>query len=216
MREQATLGGADIAVVGSQRAAARAELGAGEAEAVFLFVGSGFWRKGLDAAIAALAHCKGGRFRLAVAGEDRQAARFARQARRAGLGDRVRFLGACADVRSLYAAADCFILPTRYDPLPGAALEALAMGLPAIVGRRSGAAELVRHGESGWICDPEDARGLARLMEAAAEVFASAAAAEAARSAVKECGVEEVIRKLVDLYGALADGAPGGGRQGTG
>jgi UDP-glucose:(heptosyl)LPS alpha-1,3-glucosyltransferase len=103
------------------RAAARAELGAGDADVVFLFVGSGFWRKGLDAAIGALGRCADRRFRLAVAGRDRQAAPFARQARAAGLGDTVRFLGGREDVRPLYAAADCFILPTRYDPLPGAA-----------------------------------------------------------------------------------------------
>jgi len=125
------------------RKAARAELGAGDADVLFLFVGSGFWRKGLDAAIDALARCADRRFILAVAGRDRQAARFARQARAAGLGDAVRFLGGREDVRPLYAAADCFILPTRYDPLPSAALEALAMGLPAIVGRRSGAAEVI-------------------------------------------------------------------------
>jgi UDP-glucose:(heptosyl)LPS alpha-1,3-glucosyltransferase len=149
------------------RAAARSELGAGDADFLFLFVGSGFWRKGLDAAIGALARCADRRFSLAVAGRDRMAARFAGQAREAGLGNKVHFLGGREDVRRLYAAADCFILPTRYDPLPSAALEALAMGLPAIVGRRSGAAEIVRPGY-GWICDPADVGGLAHLMRDAA------------------------------------------------
>jgi UDP-glucose:(heptosyl)LPS alpha-1,3-glucosyltransferase len=186
------------------RAGGRAELGAGSEDIVFLFVGSGFWRKGLDAAIAALARCAGARFLLAVAGRDRQAARYARQAHDAGLGERVRLLGGRAEVRSLHAAADCFLLPTRYDPLPGAALEALAMGVPAIVGRRSGAAELVRQGESGWICDPEDVGGLAELMQAAARAAGKAGANEAARDAVKDCGIDEVTRKLVDLYAALA------------
>src|SRR5260221_6608048 len=55
------------------RAAARAELGAGEGETLFLFVGSGFWRKGLDAAIGALAACANPAFRLLVGGRDRQA-----------------------------------------------------------------------------------------------------------------------------------------------
>ncbi|MGH9578593.1 MAG: glycosyltransferase family 4 protein, partial [Terriglobales bacterium] len=117
------------------RAAARAELGAGGKECLFLFVGSGFWRKGLDVAIAALARCVDERFRLVVAGRDRQAARFAGQARAEGVADRVKFLGGREDVRPLYAAADCFILPTRYDPFPNTVLEALAMGLPAIAGQ---------------------------------------------------------------------------------
>jgi len=187
------------------RTAARAELGAGAADSIFLFVGSGFWRKGLDAAIDAIARCADKRFILAVAGRDRQAARFARQAHAAGLGDRVRFLGGRDDVRRLYAGADCFILPTRYDPLPSAVLEALAMGLPAIVGRRSGAAEIVRHGECGWICDPGDVGGLAQSMREAAEV-AGDAVADAARAASERYGIDDMTQMLTDLYDALVQG----------
>jgi UDP-glucose:(heptosyl)LPS alpha-1,3-glucosyltransferase len=195
------------------RMGARTELGAGAADFLFLFVGSGFWRKGLDAAIDALAQCTDKRFILAVAGRDRQAARFARQAHAAGLGDRVRFLGGREDVRRLYAGADCFILPTRYDPLPSAALEALAMGLPAIVGRRSGAAEVVQQDECGWICEPGDVGGLARLMREAADVAGETAAADAARAASESYGIEDMTRKLIGLYGALVQGGPGERRQ---
>jgi UDP-glucose:(heptosyl)LPS alpha-1,3-glucosyltransferase len=195
------------------RTAARAELGAGAAEFVFLFVGSGFWRKGLDAAIDALARSADKRFVLAVAGRDRQAARFARRAHAAGLGDRVRFLGGREDVRRLYAGADCFILPTRYDPLPSAVLEALAMGLPAIVGRRSGAAEIVRHGECGWICEPGGVGALAHMMREAADIAGGTAAAEAARAASERYGIDDMTRKLIRLYDALARGrTTGGGR----
>lgn len=190
------------------RAAARAELGAGQADVVFLFVGSGFWRKGLDAAIGALGRCADRRFRLAVAGRDRQAARFARQAHAAGLGDKVRFLGGREDVRPLYAAADCFILPTRYDPLPGAALEALAMGLPAIVGRRSGAAEIVQPG-FGWICEPDDIGGLAHLMREAANGARDASAADAARAASERYGIDDMTQKITGLYAALTHRQPG-------
>jgi len=195
------------------RTVARAEFGAGAADILFLFVGSGFWRKGLDAAIDALTQCADKRFILAVAGRDGQAARFARQAQAGGLGDRVRFLGGREDVRRLYAGADCFILPTRYDPLPSAALEALAMGLPAIVGRRSGAAEIVRHGECGWICEPGDVGGLAHLMREAADIAGGAAAAEAARAASESYGIDDMTRKLTGLYDALGQNrATGGGR----
>ena len=189
------------------RAAARAEIGAGEGEVVFLFVGSGFARKGLDAAIGALAACGDSRYRLAVAGRDRDAARFAALAGAQGLGGRVRLLGGREDLRSLYAAADCFILPTRYDPFPSTALEALAMGLPAIVGRRSGAAETVRHGENGWICDPEDISGLARLMHTAARAARDAGADNslraAARTTAEDYGIDDMARKLTELYAAL-------------
>jgi UDP-glucose:(heptosyl)LPS alpha-1,3-glucosyltransferase len=189
------------------RAAVRAELGAAAGEILFLFIGSGFARKGLDAAIGALAGCGNAPYRLAVAGRDRDAARFAALAAARGLGDRVRLLGGRDDVRPLYAAADCFILPTRYDPFPNTVLEALAMGLPAIVGRRSGAAEIVRHGENGWISEPDDGAGLVQLMHRAARIAADeirdAAARAAARSAAESYGIDDMARKLTQLYATL-------------
>jgi UDP-glucose:(heptosyl)LPS alpha-1,3-glucosyltransferase len=191
------------------REAARTELGAGAQDFLFLFVGSGFWRKGLDAAISALAALNGGgegSFRLAVAGRDRDAARYAAQAAAAGLGDRLRLLGGRDDVRRLYAAADCFILPTRYDPFPNTALEALAMGLPVIVGARSGAAEILRPGENGWICDPADVGGLAAAMREAVRTIRSSgdATRAAARNTAEDYGIDEMARKLTGLYGTLA------------
>ncbi len=192
------------------RPAARAELGVGEGEVLFVFVGSGFARKGLDAAIRALAACgpyAGAPYRLAVAGRDRDAARFAALAAACGQRGRVRLLGGRDDVRPLYAAADCFILPTRYDPFPNTVLEALAMGVPAIVGRRSGAAEIVRHGENGWICDAEDVSGLARLMREAAgaarEAGAENSLRDGARTTAEKYGIDDMARKLADLYAAL-------------
>jgi UDP-glucose:(heptosyl)LPS alpha-1,3-glucosyltransferase len=189
---------------GGLRAAARAERGLGESDNLFLFVGSGFWRKGLDAAIAALAASGDASLRLAVAGRDRDRAGYVSQIDAAGLGGRVYLLGGRDDVRPLYAAADCFLLPTRYDPFPNTALEALAMGLPAIVGKRSGAAEVVRVGENGWVCDPADVAGLARLMQEAARASGDNRMQAAARAAAESYGIDQMAAKLTELYGALA------------
>ena len=184
------------------RAPARSGLGLAEGEFAFLFVGSGFARKGLDLAIAALTRAAERSFVLLAAGHDRDAARFAALARASGVAERVRLLGPREDVRPLYAAADCFILPTRYDPFPGAALEALAMGLPAIVGRRCGAAEILRQGESGWICEPEDVTQLADLMRSAATAGDRPRAA--ARATAEGYGIDAMAQKLTQLYATLA------------
>jgi len=145
------------------RGKARAELGCRPRDTLFLFVGSGFARKGLDAAIAALAQAANESFWLLVVGRDRDEGRYKNLAKDL----KVLFLGGKEDVRPLYAAADCLILPTRYDPFPNTVLEAFAMGLPAIVSSRCGAAEIVEPGVNGWICEPDDAAGLARLMQGA-------------------------------------------------
>jgi UDP-glucose:(heptosyl)LPS alpha-1,3-glucosyltransferase len=186
------------------RGAARAELGVNPRDTLFLFVGSGFSRKGLDAAIAALARAAEPAFRLLVAGRDREQARFTAQVQSAGA--RVSFLGAREDVRPLYAAADCFILPTRYDPFPNTALEALAMGLPVIVSSRCGAAEVVEPGRNGWICQPDDVPGLAAAMRAAgAAVHDAEALQRAARETAERFGIDAMARQLTELYARLDD-----------
>jgi UDP-glucose:(heptosyl)LPS alpha-1,3-glucosyltransferase len=169
------------------RGAARAEIGCSQRDMVFLFVGSGFSRKGLDAAIAAVQETP---FWLAVVGKDEY---------KGPAGERVRFLGGKEDVRPFYAAADGFVLPSRYDPFPNTVLEAMAMGLPAIVSSRCGAAEVIEPGVNGWICQPDDARGIARLMQ---EALAKNVG-QAARATAERYGIDAMARQLVDLYGSL-------------
>ena len=107
------------------------------------------------------------------------------------------------ELRPLYAAADCFILPTRYDPFPNTALEALAMGVPAIVSSRCGAAELIEPGENGWVCEPDDAAGLARLMREAAAARHAERRSRAARATAARFGLEQMAAQLAGLYALL-------------
>jgi len=173
------------------RGPTRAELGCSPRDTVFVFVGSGFSRKGLDAAIAAAAQ---GSYWLVVVGKDRYAG---------SVPERVKFLGGREDVRPYYAAADCFILPSRYDPFPNTVLEAMAMGLPAIVSTRCGAAEVIEPGVNGWTCQPDDIPGIARLMHEA-ERNAGARMGVAARATAERFGIDAMARQLTDLYGSLA------------
>lgn len=188
------------------RGAARAEIGCQPRETVFLFVGSGFARKGLDTAIAALARSANAAYWLVVVGKDREAEHYARRARAAGVAERVRFVGPREDVRPFYAAADCFVLPSRYDPFPNTALEALAMSLPAIVSSRCGAAEIIERGVNGWVCEPGDVAGLARLMREADASLRSNAMALAARATAERFGIDEMAGRLCSLYETLNRG----------
>ena len=137
-----------------------------------------------------------------VVGTDRESRRFAEQA--APLGDRVRFLGGREDVRPFYTAADCLILPSRYDPFPNTVLEAFAMGVPAIVSSRCGAAEIIERGVNGWICEPDDAAGLARLLDEADRAMRSGHLPRAARETAERYGMDEMAGRLTELYARLA------------
>jgi len=183
------------------RGAARAEIGCAPRDTLFLFVGSGFSRKGLGAAIEALRIANHRSYWLLIVGKDREAARFMAQA--APLGERVRFLGARDDVRPLYAAADCLILPTRYDPFPNTVLEALAMALPAIVSTQCGAAEIIEPGVNGWLCEPDDPAALARLLRAADEAARDTEVSNAARASVERFSLDAMAGRLSALYQRL-------------
>jgi UDP-glucose:(heptosyl)LPS alpha-1,3-glucosyltransferase len=186
-----------------RRGSARAELGCTPRDTVFLFVGSGYARKGLGAAIAALAGTANDASWLVVAGRDKEEEKFRRQARAAGLERRIRFVGARDDVRSLYAAADCFILPSRYDPFPNTVLEALAMGVPAIASSRCGAAEVIEPGTNGWVCRPDDPKGLGALLRQADEAVRRGGLDKAARATAERFGLDAMAQKMAELYSSL-------------
>ncbi|MCF8064951.1 MAG: glycosyltransferase family 4 protein [Desulfarculaceae bacterium] len=126
----------------------REELGLEQGRPVLLFLGSGWERKGLAFALAALARLP--QALLLVAGRDRPQP-WQNKARALGVEGRVRFLGLQSQVAPLLAAADALVLPTIYDPCSIACLEALYVGTPVVTTAAAGASELVQEGLSGAV-----------------------------------------------------------------
>ncbi len=169
----------------------------------FLYVGSGFERKGVPQLLAAIARMKSQQAQLVIVGQDRHQAVFERQARKLGLGKRVIFAGPQKDVRPYYGMADAFVLPTRYDPMPNAALEAMACGLPIITSTTCGIASRVVAGTNGFVCDALDVEQLASHLDRLALPGGAAAMRESAREAVTDLDLETMAAKLIDLYRSL-------------
>ena len=173
----------------------RAELGLAPAEYVALFAGTGWERKGLRHAIAAVKALKIP-VTLLVAGRS--------ETRGLPSSDRVRFLGALPGerLRAVLAAADVFILPTLYDPFSNACIEALAAGLPVITTTANGFAEILVHGVEGDAVAPGDTAALA----AALASWADPARREAVRPRLLEkaarCSVEENLARTLDVITA--------------
>jgi UDP-glucose:(heptosyl)LPS alpha-1,3-glucosyltransferase len=184
-----------------EREAVRARFGIADAT-LFVLVGSGYERKGVAQAIAALART-GAPAMLLVAGRERRRGRYESLARQHGVAERVIFAGAVDDVRPLYGAADAFVLPTLYDPLPNACLEAMACGLPIVTSRQCGAAELVAPDGGGFVVDALDVDGLAAAMRRLLDPALRAALGQKARSAVLPLTPAAMAAKLVSLYATL-------------
>jgi UDP-glucose:(heptosyl)LPS alpha-1,3-glucosyltransferase len=183
----------------AHRAAMRSKLGIPEDALTYVFVGGGFERKGLFRLIEAFARSGRQDAHVLVVGRDKGQARAQRLATSRGVAARVHFAGAQLDVQPWYAAADCFVLPTLYDPFPNAALEAMACGLPVIVTLQSGTAELIREGVNGMVCDAFDEASLADFLLRLDPARAREMGAQA-RETAAQFGLEAMAQKLVALY----------------
>lgn len=183
------------------RAEVRMELQIPTSAPLFLFVGSGFARKGVAACLEAIAHVPAAF--LLIVGHDKQAARFRRLADQLGVAARVRFAGAQTDTARFYGAADAFVLPTLYDPLPNAALEAMASGLPVITSTKSGAAELIENGVQGFVCDALDRDALAAAFRTLCDVPRAQAMGAAARTVAERLDTQQMTAQLMALYREL-------------
>jgi len=184
------------------RDATRAGLGLGAGHVAFLLVGSDYARKGVATAIRALARLPAAAH-LVIVGRDKAPGRYQRLAQREHLGDRVIFAGPHKDPRRFLGAADAFVLPTLYDPLSNAVLEALACGLPVVTSRRCGAGELVVAHDAGFTCEAIDVGAFAESMRTLLDPDERARRAERAPGAVAALTPEDMTRRMLELYGTL-------------
>ena len=180
----------------------RARYGIAQDACVFLIVGSEYARKGVGRAIEALAHVPPPAH-LLVVGKDRHPSRYESLARTMHVANRVTFAGAQTDPRPFYGSADAFVLPTLYDALSNAVLEALASGLPVITSDRCGAGELVRAHDAGVVCGARDIEAIAAAMRAMLDATPREQASRHAIAAVADLTPAAMAARLVTLYETL-------------
>jgi len=116
---------------------------------LILFLGSGFYRKGLDIAIRGLQYMDDD-FHLLVIGKGSPKS-FLKIANHIGVENRVHILGPQEKGWKYASICKGFILPSRYEPFGRAAAEAQSMGLPALVSDRTGYAELIQDKKNGIV-----------------------------------------------------------------
>lgn len=126
-----------------RRTQLREALSIPENDTVFLFVGSGWKRKGAQIAIDAFRAMDRKDCWLILAGKGK--------ASRTGHSQIIQS-GPVSDPTDHYLAADVFVLPTLYDPFSNACLEAAAFGLPVITTDANGFSEVIhRYPGSGEV-----------------------------------------------------------------
>lgn len=129
------------------------------------------------------------------------------QANQLGIEPRVIFSGYVPreQMPARYAAAHIFVLPSYNEGMSVATLEALAAGLPVVITRTGGAAELVTEGENGLVFDWADiARLTAHLRHLAFNRDLARQMGAAARIHAERFGWENVVRQYQDLFMLLS------------
>jgi glycosyltransferase involved in cell wall biosynthesis len=78
-----------------------------------------------------------------------------------GTAAHVRFLGHVPGVADFLALGDVFVFPSLYEGMPGAVIEAMAMGLPIVGSDIPSVRGVVEPGTNALLVDPSDRRALA-------------------------------------------------------
>ena len=166
--------------------------GSGGGTVALLAVGAVVPRKGYDVLVAGLAEVRDLSWRLVIVGDrgrdPAEAARLDADIAARRLGDRIEAVGAVADARlaGLYAAADIFVLASRFEGYGMVYAEAIAHGLP-VIGTTAGAIPETVPAGAGVLVPPDDVAALARALRClivdpvARQELATAARTAAAR-----------------------------------
>jgi glycosyltransferase involved in cell wall biosynthesis len=130
-----------------------------------LFVGRLVAQKSLECLVAALAMLDPAeRPWIALAGDGPLREPIEQLALEAGVAADMRFLGVRSDTARLMQAADFLVLPSRFEGLSNALLEAMAAGCPAIASAVGGTPELIEDGRTGLLFAPGSADALSACM----------------------------------------------------
>lgn len=167
------------------------------------FVGRLAPQKNVGALIEAMAGLKGAKLRLI--GDGPQQAELAALAERFQVD--IEMLGNVphAELPRLLAECEIFVLPSLYEGLPKALLEAMSAGVPVIATKVQGSGAVIRHRDTGWLCDDTSPESLRRALSSMLEDSRlRTQIGRAARRYVQEnFSLEKVLAQEVAVYQEL-------------
>lgn len=154
---------------------------------------------------------RSGNLRLLVVGDGRLLPVLRETAIRLGIAEACRFPGNIAKLAEVYRAIDVFVMPSLWEGLSLAMLEAMAAGLPMIATDVGGARDVLGDSLRGRLVPPGDAVALAQVAhELLLDVPRRATMADAGCRHVREnYSVAALSRQLAGLYTAALQNPPG-------
>ena len=119
------------------------------------------------------------------------------------------FTGRTTVVADILAASDVFVMPSDYEGMPNAMMEAMAAGLPCVSTARSGIRDVARDGIEALYVEPGD---VATLVEHLVSLIADTDRRErmglAAKSRIRQFDVTRFVRCFEEQLDGLASAQP--------
>lgn len=122
--------------------------------------------------------------------------------RGAHLQDRVTFTGFRQDIPAVLAALDIYVLPSLWEGLSIAMLEAMTMGKAVIASAVDGNVEAIEDQKNGWLITPQRPQELAdKIIEAHDQVEKRRAFGQAARQTImRRFSIQAMVQNIEDSY----------------
>lgn len=125
-----------------------------------------------------------------------------------GIAGSVEFAGLQSDVPAQLHRGCLAVLPSRWEGMPNALLEAMASGSACVATRVSGSEDAIEHGVNGLLVEPEDYQGMAQaLLTLLHDPLLAQEYGQAARTtSEKYYSLEHIIDRYIELYQRIAHG----------
>jgi teichuronic acid biosynthesis glycosyltransferase TuaC len=147
----------------------RGALGIADTDKVLIFVGNLIKTKGVFELLEAFISLSASRrdLYLIMVGKGAEQKKIRNIIESASLENRIILTGKVPhnEISSWLNAADLFVLPTYYEGLPNALLEAMSCGLPVIATRVGGIPEVIEDGRNGVLIEKQNTNALSRAIE---------------------------------------------------
>jgi glycosyltransferase involved in cell wall biosynthesis len=126
-------------------------------------------------------------------------------AEKVAIQEKIRFAGARDDVPRLLAVMDILVLPSEFEGMPNAIMEAMAAGLPVVASNIPGNDELVIEGQTGFLVPVGDTKALAtRINQLLDDDVLRKSFGQAGQERVRTAfTMEQMVERHVALYRQL-------------
>lgn len=165
------------------------------------------FEKGIDVLLQAwrLVHKNMPNARLIIVGSGPIQFQLERLANTLCIADSVEFAGLQSDVPSQLHRGKIGVLPSRWEGMPNALLEAMASGLACVATAVSGSEDIIQHGFNGFLVEPEDYESMAEsLLDLLQNPELIKKFGIAARETIeKNYSLEHITAMYIELYQQL-------------